>query len=53
MSFDVLGIIAPHPPIMVEAVGGEDARVTTTSAAALRRAANLLDRFAPKTVVIV
>ena len=53
MPFDVLGIIAPHPPIMVEAVGGEDARVTATSAAALRNAADLLDRFAPQTVVIV
>ncbi|HEY5431884.1 MAG TPA: AmmeMemoRadiSam system protein A [Coriobacteriia bacterium] len=53
MPFDVLGIIAPHPPIMVEAVGGEDARVTAVSAAALRKAANLLDRFAPQTVVIV
>jgi len=53
MPFDVLGIIAPHPPIMVEEVGGADARVTAASAAALRSAANLLERFKPQTVVIV
>lgn len=53
MPFDVLGIIAPHPPIMVEEVGGADARVTAASAAALRSAAALLERFAPQTVVIV
>jgi AmmeMemoRadiSam system protein A len=53
MPFDVLGIIAPHPPIMVEEVGGADARVTDASAAALRKAARLLERFAPQTVVIV
>jgi len=53
MPFDVLGIIAPHPPIMVEEVGGTDARVTAASAAALRAAADLLERFAPQTVVIV
>jgi AmmeMemoRadiSam system protein A len=53
MPFDVLGIIAPHPPIMVEEVGGADARVTAASAAALRSAADLLERFKPQTVVIV
>ena len=53
MPFDVLGIIAPHPPIMVDEVGGADARVTEASASALRSAATLLERFAPETVVIV
>lgn len=53
MSFDVLGIIAPHPPIMVEAVGGPQAAATADSADSMRRAAALLDRFAPDTVVIV
>ncbi len=53
MPFDVLGIIAPHPPIMVEEVGGAEARVTHVSAEALRAAADLLERFAPQTVVIV
>jgi AmmeMemoRadiSam system protein A len=53
MPFDVLGIIAPHPPIMVEEVGGADARVTCASAAALRSAAALVERFAPETIVII
>jgi MEMO1 family protein len=53
MAFNVLGIIAPHPPIMVDAVGGKDAAATSASAAALRSAAELLERFAPLTVVVV
>lgn len=53
MSFDVLGIIAPHPPIMVPAVGGSRATVTEASAQALRQAAGLLERFAPETLVIM
>ncbi len=53
MSFDVLGIIAPHPPIMVEAVGGDEARVTADSVAALHTAAGLLQDFDPQTIVIV
>ncbi|HEY5548098.1 MAG TPA: AmmeMemoRadiSam system protein A [Coriobacteriia bacterium] len=53
MSFDVLGIIAPHPPIMVEAVGGSDAAATERSASAMRSLHDLLVRFAPETVVIV
>jgi AmmeMemoRadiSam system protein A len=53
MSFDVLGIIAPHPPIMVETVGGRDAAATDTSSAAMRSLHGLLRRFAPETIVIV
>lgn len=53
MSFDVLGIVAPHPPIMVDAVGGSEARATADSAAAMRKLADLLARFSPDTVVIV
>ena len=53
MSFNVLGIIAPHPPIMVDAVGGPDAGVTSSSAAALRQAADLLSHFGPETIIIV
>lgn len=53
MSFDVLGIIAPHPPIMVRAVGGSDSEVTRKSAAAMEIAAGLLERFAPETVVLM
>jgi MEMO1 family protein len=53
MPFDVLGIIAPHPPIMVPEVGGEDARATDASTAALGVAADLLARFSPETIVIM
>jgi AmmeMemoRadiSam system protein A len=53
MAFDVLGIIAPHPPIMVPEVGGADAEVTSASARALAVAASLLERFEPETVVIM
>ena len=53
MGFDVLGLVAPHPPIMVDEVGGADAKVTDASAAALRSLGVLLDRFRPDTVVIV
>ncbi len=50
---DVLGIIAPHPPIMVPAVGGHDSDVTAASAGALHQAASVLERFEPETVVIM
>ncbi|HEX9093662.1 MAG TPA: hypothetical protein VF902_06735, partial [Coriobacteriia bacterium] len=53
MSFDVLGIIAPHPPIMVPEVGHADSEVTRASAEALGAARGLLTRFAPDTVVIM
>ena len=53
VPIDVLGIVAPHPPIMVPEVGHGDAEATSASAAALRSAAALLDRFAPETVVIM
>lgn len=53
MPFDILGIIAPHPPIMVPEVGGEQACVTEASATALGQAAALLERFRPETIVIM
>jgi AmmeMemoRadiSam system protein A len=53
MPFDVLGIIAPHPPIMVDEVGGAEARVTKASADAMHLMGGLLERFAPETVVVV
>lgn len=53
MAFDVLGLVAPHPPIMVREVGGPDADVTGASEAALCAAATLLSKFAPETLVIV
>lgn len=53
MSFDVLGIIAPHPPIMIEAVGHQDAHVTDMSIAAMGVAARLLSQFDPDTVIVM
>lgn len=53
MSFDVLGIIAPHPPIMVPEVGGPEAGATATSSDALGAARLLLEGFAPDTVVLM
>lgn len=53
MASDILGIIAPHPPIMVTAVGGADANVTRASADAMTYAADVLRRFDPETVVIM
>ena len=53
MGFDVLGLVGPHPPIMIDEVGGADARVTAASAAALRALRALVDRFSPETIVVV
>lgn len=53
MSLDVLGIIAPHPPIMVPEVGGAEAGATATSSDALGAAGLLLEGFAPDTVVLM
>jgi AmmeMemoRadiSam system protein A len=53
MASEILGIIAPHPPVMVRAVGGADADVTRSSAEAMRQAAEILRAFDPDTVVIM
>src|SRR5512139_3775319 len=53
MSGQDFGIIAPHPPIMVEAVGGRRADVTKASIAALASAAEALAAFDPDLVVIM
>lgn len=53
MRSQVFGLIVPHPPIMVQSVGKGRARVTDASAAALRQAATLLERWNPDTVVIM
>lgn len=47
------GVIAPHPPIMVEQVGGSRSRSTSASTAAMVRAAQALARFAPETIVVM
>ena len=53
MSDTVFGIIAPHPPIMVRAVGGRRADVTAASLRALDAAAETLARYAPDTLVVM
>lgn len=53
MSFDVLGIIAPHPPIMVEEIGGEDASRTSTSIRSMRALGDMVSRFGPETLVLI
>ncbi|HZL05843.1 MAG TPA: class III extradiol ring-cleavage dioxygenase family protein, partial [Coriobacteriia bacterium] len=53
MTRQTLGIIAPHPPIMVPAVGGREADVTAASIAAMKQAAAYLVAFDPETVVVM
>lgn len=53
MIGSTLGIIAPHPPIMVPEVGGERARVTSASIASMDLAARALRAFKPDTVVLM
>jgi len=53
MIGSTLGIIAPHPPIMVPEVGGERATVTAASARSMRQAAALLAAFEPETIVLM
>ncbi len=53
MAHGVLGIIAPHPPIMLDAVGGRDAARTRDSVDAMTEAADALGRFGPDTVVVM
>ena len=50
---DVFGIIAPHPPVLVEAVGGGRSRVTQASIDALGDARRALGAFAPDLLVIM
>ncbi|MGB4592948.1 MAG: AmmeMemoRadiSam system protein A [Coriobacteriia bacterium] len=53
MPVEILGVIAPHPPIMVPEVGGRDADVTEQSAGALRQAAAMIERFDPDTIIVM
>ena len=53
MTPATLGIVAPHPPIMVPEVGGARSEVTADSTKALEYAASLLERFDPDAVVIM
>jgi AmmeMemoRadiSam system protein A len=53
VAFQTLGLITPHPPIMVPEVGHDRAEVTRSSIDAMRMAARLLERFDPETIVIM
>lgn len=53
MEASIIGIIAPHPPIMVPEVGGERALVTRASDEAMRTASRLLSAFDPDVVVLM
>jgi MEMO1 family protein len=53
VSIPILGIIAPHPPIMVRAVGGSRSEVTSASIEAMHTAAAALARFSPDTLVVI
>lgn len=50
---EVFGIIAPHPPIIVETVGGARSRVTADSLQALHDEATALTAFDPDTLVVM
>jgi len=53
MTRQTLGIIAPHPPIMVPAVGGRESDETAASIAAMEKAAAYLAAFDPDAVVVM
>lgn len=53
MDAPVLGIIAPHPPIMVPEVGGLRAYVTDDSASAMALSARALTAFDPDLIVLM
>lgn len=49
----LFGLIAPHPPILLESVGGARAEATRSTADALRHAGRLLSDWSPETVVVM
>lgn len=53
MEAGTFGIIAPHPPIFVPAVGGAEARVAHESLDALERARRALESYDPDTIVLM
>lgn len=53
MGMPLFGVIAPHPPIMVPAVGGSDANVTSSSLEALAHVRRAVNDFDPQTLVIM
>ncbi|MDO9556942.1 MAG: AmmeMemoRadiSam system protein A [Coriobacteriia bacterium] len=53
MTADVIGIIAPHPPIMVLEVGGRDVELVDDSTRAMDVARRLVEAFDPDTIVLM
>ncbi len=49
----VFGVIAPHPPIMLESVGGERSHKTNASVEAMGVVRAALADFAPETLVLI
>jgi AmmeMemoRadiSam system protein A len=53
MPSNTFGVISPHPPIFVPAVGGSEAHSAQSSLDALEAAHAALERFAPETIVLM
>lgn len=53
MAAHGFGIIAPHPPILVQEVGGSRAQTAIASLDALAAGAEALANYAPETIVIM
>ena len=53
MSAHVFGLISPHPPIFVPAVGGAEAQTAKASLDALEAARAALADYAPQTIILM
>lgn len=53
MSASIFGIIAPHPPILVELVGGVERHMADASLSALATAANAIAAYQPETLIVM
>jgi MEMO1 family protein len=53
VSVTSFGLIVPHPPILVPAVGGGERLKAQATLDALKSAASALDRFAPDTLILM
>lgn len=53
MSAEVFGIVSPHPPIFVPAVGGEEAHTAQSSLDGLHAAGAALADFKPDVIVLM
>lgn len=53
MGSEIFGVIAPHPPIMLEQVGGHRTSVTKASIEGMIEVAGMLADFDPDTVVVM